>query len=203
MDIRKVITGTITLLAIIVFQHADAAGDAAQGLVNHFERVEYDQTSVGPDSVAYLRLMQQLANAENNNAHAANVRQIANHLSLDKEHSELFLQYMLSSYAQIKSTDRAMMSQLLCRSDGASYKADDAHRLVNAADSLQAANLNKYFRRAHANLGSRVAKRLDDWLADIELQTADKDAGTGEPSVQGDETPEQFIDRTCNLVAEY
>lgn len=202
MDTKKIITGTITLLAMVLHQPANAAPlpDAAPS--NGSIPVQHHQQKPAiPNHIAYLMLMQQLTRAEYRNAHATDIRRIENHLSLDREHAELFLQFILSSYSQMLSTDRAVAARLLCQNNRPRYSGNRAHAVLNAVDNFKASNLREYYRHAHSNLGSRVAGHLDTWLSTIASHSSPGELNRQQNFLHSSVVVEQAMGQVCNVIA--
>ena len=88
-----------------------------------------------PDHIAYLTLMQDLRETEQQNGHDANIRDIQDHMSLDREHAELFLQFMLSSYNQMISTNRAITNRMLCAGDKPRYNDTQAYQQIGLSSA--------------------------------------------------------------------
>jgi hypothetical protein len=117
MDMKQILKWTVTLVAIVALQHANAAGQ----ITNNIIPVSFDNTGTVADHLAYLTLMRNIRQTERQDGHESNISDIRTHLSVDREHAELFLQFILTSYNEMIDTNRALANRLLCAGDKPRY----------------------------------------------------------------------------------
>lgn len=197
MDMKQVLKWTVTLIAIIAFQHANAINQTNDSIIP----VKFDISGTVADHLAYLTLMKNLRQTERRNGHESNIANIRNHLSLDREHAELFLQFILTSYNEMIDTNRALANRLLCAGDKPRYDDAQAYQVLDVIDDIKETNLRKIYQRAMINFGSHTAGELSTWLVAIKIASPrDEDSNA---VLHTDESVEQMVGSACNVVAAF
>ena len=208
MDIRGAVNWTVTFIATSLLAHADAATPGPNDMPGHFAQVKVEQSTGQPEQgmpgqVAWLTLMQELAHNEQIGDHAASLSLVQHHIALDQEHAELFLQYVLLSYSQMVSTDHTITTRMLCSGDKPKYDGPQAWQVRDVLNDIIDTNLRKNYRRARVNLGDRVARQLDAWLAEIKQQSSIEATRRHRAFLHSDESAEQIMNTACNVIAGY
>ena len=189
MDTKRILKLTLVFLSVVAFQNVSATP------------ARIKQAGSIPDHIAYLTLMQALARGEAQDAHAANIKLIEDRMSLDTAHAALFLQFMVSSYDQIVSTNRAMATRVLCDGTAPKFNKRNAHRVLGALDNFKEANLRSSYRRAQANLGANATRHLNEWLAMIKRKDSPGLSDRRGAYLGEDRNITQVIDDACSLAS--
>ena len=187
MDTKRILKSTLILLSVVAFQKVGATS-APLYVVGPM-----------PDHIAYLTLMQELSRAEAQHNHGTSIKLIEDRMSLDNAHATLFLQFMVSSYEQIVSTNRAISTRVLCNGTMPRYDKRDAHQVIGALDDIKEANLRRSYERAQANLGAEATRHLNEWLATIKLQDSGRASDRNGAYLGHNRNITQLIDDACRI----
>lgn len=194
METTRILKWTLILLSVVVLQQAGATPAPLY-------KVKNDHVGSMSDHIAFLTLMQELTRAETRNAHAASIKLIEDRMSLDHAHAALFLQFMLSSYDQIMSTNRATANRMLCSGTTPKYGKSDVHQVLGVLDNLKEANLRHSWQRARTNLGANAARHLNEWLATIKLVDSNPTSDVRAAYLGHDRNIAQVLDDACSLAS--
>lgn len=189
MDTRQIIKWTVTFIAVMIFQHANATTAGAP--TGHGNSM--------PDHIAYFLLMQHVSQAEQNNGHTANVDAIEQHLSLDREHAEQFLHFMLDSYSKIVQTDREVTNRMLCSGNKPKYNGNQAYQVLDVLADIKETNLRRYYHNALVDFGDQTAHRLNTWL--VVVKDAPHQQFDRQSFFEGGSSLQQVLGAACNVVA--
>ena len=197
MDIRNIARWTVTLIAVLAFHYARAE------LPEDVYRVKFDRTETMPDHLAYLALMQNLVLSSHNEGNDAAVDRVQEHISVERERAQLFLDFVMNSYDDLTSTNRAVTNRMLCKGSKPKYALNEAYAVLDVLDDIKETNLRKHYKMVLVNFDAKTAQELDVWLDAIKSDATHHKYDHERIFEHAHESVEAVIKTACGLLTAY